>query len=179
VTPAWDGAPRRVRQGEVRGAPFFRLVEPGGRRCDYTQLGDALKVQRSFHKRSTEPSDCGLRLLTWLIYKSKPARLAGLTVEAQAADPDSMLSLYRSALGLRRTDPDLRTERFRWLRSDPAVLAFGRGDRFVAIANLGSTPVAAPSGGELLLSSHELVDGCLPGDATGWWRLGRPPGDER
>jgi alpha-glucosidase len=102
-----------------------------------------------------------------------------MTVEAQAADPGSMLSLYRSALGLRRSDPDLRTERFAWLRSDPAVLAFGRGDRFVAIANLGSTPVAAPSGGELLLSSHELVDGCLPGDATGWWRLGRTPGDER
>ena len=75
----------------------------------------------------------------------QPARWADLTVEAQAARADSMLNLYRAALGLRRSDPDLRTERFAWLPSSPDVLAFRRGDRFVAIANLGSTPVAAPA----------------------------------
>jgi alpha-glucosidase len=108
----------------------------------------------------------------------QPDRWADLTVEAQASRADSMLTLYRAALGLRRSDPDLRTERFAWLPSSPDALAFRRGDRFVAIANLGSTPVAAPRGGELLVSSHDLVDGCLPSDATAWWRLDGVGGDE-
>jgi alpha-glucosidase len=164
---------------EVEDLPGDRIQDPMHFRSGGVDPGrDGCRVPLPWS--GAEPpfgfSPRGATAEPWL---PQPARWAGLTVEAQAADPDSMLSLYRSALGLRRSDPDLRTERFRWLRSDPAVLAFGRGDRFVAIANLGSTPVAAPSGGELLLSSHELVDGCLPGDATGWWRLGRPPGDER
>ena len=108
----------------------------------------------------------------------QPARWSGFTVEAQERDPGSMLSLYRAALRIRRVDPDLRTERFDWLPSGPDVLAFRRGERFVSITNLGSTPVAAPRGGALLLASHDLVDGCLPGDATGWWRLDDAVGAE-
>ena len=68
----------------------------------------------------------------------------------------SMLSLYRAALRIRRSDPDLRTERFAWLavragRRSPS----GAASRFVAITNLGSEPVAAPRGAELLLSSRD------------------------
>ena len=164
---------------EVEDLPGDRIQDPMHFRSGGVDPGrDGCRVPLPWS--GSEPpfgfSPRGATAEPWL---PQPARWAGLTVEAEAAQADSMLSLYRSALGLRRSDPDLRTERFRWLRSDPAVLTFGRGDRFVAIANLGSTPVAAPSGGELLLSSHELVDGCLPGDATGWWRLGRTPGDER
>ncbi len=108
----------------------------------------------------------------------QPGRWADLTVEAEASDASSMLSLYRSALRLRRTDRDLRTEALEWLPSAPDVLAFLRGSGLVVIANLGSTPVAAPRGGELLLASQDLVDGCLPVDATGWWRLAGGGGDE-
>jgi alpha-glucosidase len=164
---------------EVEDLPGDRIQDPMHFRSGGVDPGrDGCRVPLPWS--GSEPpfgfSPRGATAEPWL---PQPGRWDRLTVEAQAVDPDSMLSLYRSALGLRRSDPDLRTERFRWLGSDPAVLAFGRGDRFVAIANLGSTPVAAPSGGELLLSSHELVDGCLPGDAAAWWRLGPTPGDER
>jgi len=101
----------------------------------------------------------------------QPDRWAPLTVAAQAADPGSMLSLYRRSLAVRRSDPDLATEAFSWLPSASEVLAFRRGDRFVSMTNLGSTPIAAPGGADLLLASHDLVDGALPTDATGWWRL--------
>jgi alpha-glucosidase len=82
-----------------------------------------------------------------------------------------MLSLYRAALRIRRDDPDLQSGRLAWIGSGPAALAFRRGERFVAICNVGSEPVPAPRDAELLMSSVPLVDGCLPGDAAAWWRL--------
>jgi alpha-glucosidase len=87
-----------------------------------------------------------------------------------------MLNLYRAALAIRRSDPDLRGERFAWSERDPDVLAFRRGDFFVSITNLGPSGVEAPADAELLLASHDLVDGRLPPDATGWWRTGGPTG---
>ena len=101
----------------------------------------------------------------------QPARWAALTVEAQLRDPDSTLSLYHRSLRIRAADPDLRGEMFTWLASDETVLAFGRGDRFVSVTNFGPDGVQEPAGAELLLASAPLVAGCLPPDATGWWRL--------
>ncbi|WP_342786981.1 hypothetical protein [Streptomyces tailanensis] len=49
------------------------------------------------------------------------------TAEADQADRTSMLQLYRSALRLRRTHPNLRGEKFRWLDSPPGTLLFERG----------------------------------------------------
>jgi alpha-glucosidase len=114
-------------------------------------------------------SPAGAAAEPWL---PQPLRWAALTVEAQSADPSSMLSLYRAALRIRRSDADLATERFAWIASDSAALAFRRGDRFVAICNCGPAPIAGPPDSELLLSSLPLVDGCLPGDAAAWWRVG-------
>jgi alpha-glucosidase len=100
-------------------------------------------------------------------------------VEAQAEDEGSMLALYRRALAIRRTDPDLATETFGWLPSGVDVLAFRRGQRFVSITNFGGSEVAAPAGAELLLASQDLRDGRLPTDTTGWWRLPATPGTDR
>jgi alpha-glucosidase len=107
----------------------------------------------------------------------QPSSWSALTVEAQRADDASMLALYRRALAVRRTDPDLAGEAFMWLPSGPDVLAFRRGSGFVSITNFGAGEVLGPERAELLLASHELRDGHLPADATGWWRLHGPPGD--
>jgi alpha-glucosidase len=107
----------------------------------------------------------------------QPSSWAALTVEVQRADDASMLALYRRALAVRRTDPDLAGEAFMWLPSGPDVLAFRRGSGFVSITNFGAGEVLGPERAELLLASHELRDGHLPADATGWWRLHGPPGD--
>jgi alpha-glucosidase len=105
---------------------------------------------------------------SWL---PQPDRWAPLTVAAQAADPGSMLSLYRRSLAIRRSDPDLATETFAWLPSASDVLAFRRGERFVSMTNFGSAPIAPPPGAVPLLASHDLLDGALPTDATAWWHL--------
>jgi alpha-glucosidase len=104
---------------------------------------------------------------TWL---SQPAHWAELTVEAQTADPDSMLSLYRDALRIRRSEAALQGEEFAWLPSDPDVLAFSRGADFVCIANLSRAAIPLPLHSALVVASADTTDGHLPADATAWLR---------
>jgi alpha-glucosidase len=103
---------------------------------------------------------------TWL---PQPDGWAPLTVAAESADADSMLTLYRAGLRLRRSQLS-SDDAFAWLASDPSVLAFTRGDRFACVANLGAEPTAVPEGA-VLLASHELDDGRLPPDAAVWLHL--------
>jgi alpha-glucosidase len=103
----------------------------------------------------------------WL---SQPVEWAGLTVEAQVADPGSMLQLYRAALGIRRSESDLGDGSFDWLPTAPGVLAFARGDTFIHVTNLSDRPVRLPAHGSVLLATDETSDGWLPSDASAWLR---------
>ena len=154
----------------LRDPMHFRSggVDPGrdGCRVPLPWSGDVAPFGFSPAGATTEP---------WL---PQPSRWAELTVEAQDRDPGSMLNLYRAALRIRKSTPDLRDERFVWLDSASGVLAFRRGDAFIAMTNLGPDPVEPPPDTELLLASHDLVDGRLPPDATGWWRQRRLTGGD-
>jgi alpha-glucosidase len=117
-----------------------------------------------------------------------PAAWRGLTVEAESADPDSMLELYRSALRLRRqlaalgddaASGETGSSTLTWLAGTPAgVLAFSREPGFVCTVNTGSAPVSIPTPGALLLASAALAMGAentetvsLPADSAAWWRV--------
>ena len=102
---------------------------------------------------------------TWL---PQPPDWASLTVEAQSADPGSMLSLYRAALAHRRESDDLRSELLEWLDLGEHAIAFQRGASTLVVANLGTTPLALPAHRELILSSTPLDGGELPPDSTAW-----------
>ena len=86
-----------------------------------------------------------------------PEEWRALTVEAEARDPLSMLSLYRAALGIRRTHPSLAGGEFRWLPSPSGTLAFARGGLRCAV-NLSPTPMPLPESADVLLASSP-VDG--------------------
>jgi alpha-glucosidase len=103
----------------------------------------------------------------WL---DQPDAWAGLTVAAQAGDPDSMLSLYRAGLRHRRS---LLTAGlgFEWLASPASVLAFARGPRLACVVNLGPDPADLPPGA-VIVASCPLEGGRLPQDAAVW--LERP-----
>jgi alpha-glucosidase len=103
---------------------------------------------------------------TWL---EQPGDWASLTVEAESDDADSMLSLYRAGLRLRREAP-WGAGAFRWLPSGDTVLAFTRGDGFACLVNFGSEPVALSEGAEVLIASNELEGGVLQQDTTVWLR---------
>lgn len=97
------------------------------------------------------------------------------SVEAQDGDPDSMLSLYRRALHLRRDLPALHAEELTWLGLDvdsqgDDVVAFTRGARFACVVNLGTAPVPLPAGATVLLASGP-ADGEIGPDTAVWLDL--------
>lgn len=107
---------------------------------------------------------------SWL---PQPSEWADLSVEAQTGDPGSTLELYRSALAVRRAQPDLGAgDAVEWLRAPEGVLAFRRGE-FVCVANTGGEAVTTPAYGRLLLASGEVAeadgDAKVPADTTVWW----------
>lgn len=105
---------------------------------------------------------------TWL---PQPEEWARLTAQAQSADPSSMLSLYRMALLIRRTHPDLGDGRLDWVESADGVLAFRRGTSFMNITNVSASAVQLPAHERIWLTSAPLEGGRLPTNATAWLRL--------
>jgi alpha-glucosidase len=107
---------------------------------------------------------------SWL---AQPSNWARLTVQAQLEDPASMLSLYRSALAIRRHEPDLRTTTLCWIDAGAGVLGFRRGSSFACVVNLSDAPIELPPHRSILISSAALTwDRQLPVDAAAWLRLG-------
>jgi alpha-glucosidase len=104
----------------------------------------------------------------------QPPEWGGYSVEAQAGDPDSFLSLYRAALRLRREHPALGRGTLRWLDAGPdssGLLSFTREPGFIFAANLGHTSVPLPPHREILLASEPEgvgADGMLPPDTAVW-----------
>ncbi|CAM3354910.1 glycoside hydrolase family 13 protein [Kibdelosporangium persicum] len=99
----------------------------------------------------------------------QPAGWNERSVEAQTGDPGSMLSLYRRALALRRSEPGLRGESFDLLDSREDVLAFRRDD-VLCVVNLGDEPLPLPDHREVLLASTTVDGDHLPADAAAWLR---------
>jgi len=103
----------------------------------------------------------------------QPPDWAALSVEAQSADPQSMLSLYRTVLRLRRSEPGLRGDQFGW-RMPPGdnadMLAFSRGEGLSCLVNMGGEPCVLPAGAQVLLASDGLDAGTLPPDSAVWLR---------
>ena len=102
--------------------------------------------------------------ISWL---PQPADWKNLTVESQLHDQNSMLSLYRSGLKLRRAL--LGDGALTWLDSPADVLTFRR-ENLTCIVNLSADPIDLPPYDELLISSVPLDAGRLPSDATAWVR---------
>ncbi|MFD7450723.1 glycoside hydrolase family 13 protein [Kitasatospora sp. NPDC059827] len=152
---------------EVRQDPsFFRQAGQDGYRdgCRVPIPWSGTEAPYGFGPAAGGPS--------WL---PQPAEWAGLSVEAQTGDPSSTLELYRSALAVRRAQPDLGAGTgVQWLDAPEGTLAFRRGS-FVCTVNTTGEPVRIPAPGRLLLSSTELgVDGgetVLAPDSTGWWAV--------
>ena len=98
----------------------------------------------------------------------QPADWARLTVQAQQADPSSMLWLYKQALRIRKTLNRASATAFSWRESAPDVLAFDRGAHFVSVTNLSPHSIELPDGAGILLASSPLENGKLPSDSTAW-----------
>jgi alpha-glucosidase len=98
----------------------------------------------------------------------QPAAWSDLSVEAQEGDPQSMLSLYREALRIRRAHPALggTSSHLDWLDMGEGVIAFRREAGFTCIVNLGASDIPLPAG-DVVLSSLPVTD-TIPSDTTVW-----------
>ncbi|HTZ43335.1 MAG TPA: glycoside hydrolase family 13 protein [Jatrophihabitans sp.] len=100
-----------------------------------------------------------------------PPGWAGLSVAVQDGDPDSSLTLYRTALAVRRKlrapgdEHDLH-----WFEAGPAVLAFRRG-ALGCVVNLGAEPVRLNAGANVVLSSGSGDPGVVEPDTAAWVHL--------
>jgi alpha-glucosidase len=103
----------------------------------------------------------------------QPAGWRELAADRQAADPDSMLTLYRAALRIRRASRNRwhADDTLAWLQAPDGVLAFSRADGFGCVVNLGPAPVALPPHRALLLASGPLTGRLLPPDTAAWLDL--------
>ena len=102
------------------------------------------------------------------LWLDQPHDWQSLSVDAETGDPNSMLSLYRTGLGIRREAPWGPGALLRWLDYGEEVIAFGRGDRFTCVVNFGQQPVELPPAAEVLVASGPLEAGAVPQDTTVW-----------
>ena len=160
---------------EAESLPLSSLQDPMHFRSNGVDPGrDGCRVPLPW-SGATQPygfSPAGSTAQPWL---PQPDDWAPLTVEAQVTDPHSMLSLYKAALGIRRSHPALGDGTLTWIESEPDVLAFERGYGFVSVTNLSDAPVGLPTYEKLLLSSSPLENGKLPTDSTAWLRVSHQP----
>ena len=102
---------------------------------------------------------------TWLPI---PPEWAELTVERQLADPESTLTFFRRALGLRRERAEFDGTTLEWLDAPADVMMFRVvGGGLVCVLNAGTESVELSSG-DVLLASGALVDRLLPPDTAVW-----------
>jgi alpha-glucosidase len=84
-------------------------------------------------------------------------------VEAQGADPHSVLSLYRRLLATRNASPALNEGSFAWLPAPDGVLAYERahdGERWWVVVNLGdgAAEVVLPGAAQVVVSSRDPAE---------------------
>ena len=189
------GIPTDVALGRrrARAAALLTAALPG---CLYIYQGDELGlpeaelpvdvIEDPMHFRSggTDPGRDGCRVpLPWTStgvslgfgpddgaapWLPQPAQWSELSAQAQAESASSMLSLYRTALAVRRASDDLRDGGLEWLQAPDEVVAFRRGGSVVCVTNFGDAAVALPDHNSILAASAPLDAGLLPPDCTVW-----------
>jgi alpha-glucosidase len=163
-----------VYQGEELGLPEAdiprdRIQDPMHFRSGGTDPGrDGCRVPMPW--AAAEPY-CGFGSGTepWL---PQPDDWPAYAADRQAADPDSMLTLYRRALALRRTTAGFGDGPLTWLDAPAGVLALARTDGLLCVVNLSGEAVDLPAHSARLLASGPLDrDGRLPRDTAVWLRV--------
>jgi alpha-glucosidase len=145
--------------------PEWALRDPLWVRSGRTQRGrDGCRVPMPW-EGEVPPFGFSSTADTWL---PMPYEWAPITVEAQLEDPDSILSLYRQAIELRRRHPACQGADLEWYGAPEGCFAFRRkGGGLICALNTSPGPVPLPPG-EVLIASGPLDGDHLPQDTSAW-----------
>ncbi|WP_253769541.1 glycoside hydrolase family 13 protein [Goodfellowiella coeruleoviolacea] len=155
--------------------PSWALQDPVWERSGHTERGrDGCRVPIpweggeppfGFVADGHRDGASGLASNAWL---PMPAEWAALTVEAQIEDPNSMLSLYRQALEIRKSSPGFTGTELEWYGAPPGCFAFRRkGGGLICALNTSAVSVPLPAGA-VVLSSGPMDGDLLPPDTAVW-----------
>ncbi|GAA3830288.1 glycoside hydrolase family 13 protein [Streptomyces chiangmaiensis] len=163
-----------VYQGEELGLPQAelpddRLRDPLWERSGHRERGrDGSRVPLPWEGVAppygfsvAAPEDC------WL---PQPSDWAGLTARAQENDGNSMLTLYRRALRLRRDHPASEAALKLDGPDSGAWFGFERGAGLRCVVNFGAQPLPLDDDAEVVLSSAPLEGRGIPQDTAVWMK---------
>ncbi len=103
---------------------------------------------------------------TWLPVSESYRSLA---VDQQIPDANSMLTLYRDMVALRKSSPALRHGRLEWTDAAEGLLTYEvsyEGETLAVVVNFGDEPAGLPEGPVLMMSSPLDSSRQLPADAA-------------
>jgi alpha-glucosidase len=149
---------------EVEDLPDDRRQDPIWRRSGGTILGrDGCRVPLPWDE--TAPALGFSPVEPWL---PQPADWDALAVTRQSGEPGSMLSLYRTAIALRRRHLVGGNRPVEWRDAGLGVLAFDQGDGFSCVVNFTGGALPLEPGSEVLLGSEAIDRRMLPTDTAVW-----------
>ncbi|NYH93122.1 glycoside hydrolase family 13 protein [Actinopolymorpha rutila] len=102
----------------------------------------------------------------------QPPTWADLAADTQHHTTTSTLNLYRQALALRRTIPDLTTTTLTWHNNTPpGLLALSRGTHLTTYTNTTNHPIPTPHPGQPILTTHPTPHptDTIPPNTTVWY----------
>jgi alpha-glucosidase len=154
---------------EVEDLPEEVLQDPTWQRSGRKVRGrDGCRVPLPWRGSRPPFGFCPEQAQPWL---PQPAHWRARTAGIEETDPESMLSLYRTALRIRRAHPALGEGLLSWLDAPPGVLTFRREPGLLCVANLSDTPFGLPGHDRVLLSSEPMQDGKLATDTAAWLQV--------
>lgn len=155
---------------EVEDLPEELLQDPTWERSGHTVRGrDGCRVPLPWSGREAPFGFGSANNPPWL---PQPEGWAGLTAEAQDADPTSHLNHYRAALAERRRHPALGDGTLTWDEDAPdGVLSFTREPGFRCVVNFGPDTYPLPAGARVLLASGDATSGTLGVDEAVWLQV--------
>ncbi len=149
---------------EIEDLPDDMRQDPTWAQSGFTDVGrDGCRVPLPWSNEAVPYGFSPDGQATWL---PQPPHWSSRTAEAQDADGDSTLNLYRAALAAR---PRLWVDagQLEWLATPPEAAAFRRGGAQCWV-NTGDVPVELPAGSDVVLASVPGVSTHLPADAVAW-----------
>lgn len=143
--------------GEIRKDPVWHRTggaEPGRDGCRVPLPWSGQMPPFGFTSGSALP---------WL---PQPGAWADYSTQAEDGQPESMLTLYRSAIYVRRLLTPTAADAFGWQPAPPGVLAWDRGNHWTCVTNVDGDPVQLT--GDVILASGPLDGRWLPANTAAW-----------